>query len=78
MIKTDRFGQRWRLELSRRSNITTRVAAGVLGVTAMTVANWVRNGAFPHAIKKRNVTLIPARDVERVARQRGITLPFSE
>jgi hypothetical protein len=78
VIKTDRFGQQWRLELSRRSNITVRVAAGVLGVTAMTVSNWVRGGVFPNAVKRKGVTLIPARDVERVARQRGITLPFTE
>lgn len=76
VIKTDRFGQQWRLQLSRRSNITVRVAAGVLGVTPMTVSNWLREGVFPNALKRKNVTLIPMRDVERVARNRGITLPF--
>lgn len=79
VIRTDRFGQRWRLELPRRGNVTFRVAAGLLNVTPVTVTNWHRAGLFPHAFKKnRTLWLIPIRDVERVARKRNIALPFSD
>lgn len=78
VIRTDRFGQRWRLELPRRGNVTFRVAGGLLNVTAMTVTNWHRAGLFPHAFKKKSVWLIPIRDVERMARDKNITLPFSD
>lgn len=78
VIRTDRFGQRWRLELPRRGNVTFRVAAGLLDVTPMTVSNWHRAAVFPHAFKKKNLWLIPIRDVERIARKKNIALPFSE
>lgn len=78
VIRTDRFGQRWRLELPRRANVTFRVAAGLLNVTTPTIANWQRAGVFPHAFKKKNVMLIPIRDVERIARKKRIALPFAE
>jgi hypothetical protein len=78
VIRTDRFGQRWRLELPRRGNVTFRVAAGLLNVTPMTISNWHRAGVFPHAFKKKNIMLIPIRDIERIARRKSIALPFAE
>ena len=76
VVRTDRFGQRWRLEISRGSYVTARVAAGLLAVTPVTVANWLKAGEFPNARKKNNAVVIPLRDVERIARQRGQDLPF--
>ena len=76
--KTDRFGQRWRLEIGRSSYVTVRVAAGLLRVTPMTISNWLQAKKFPHAKKKGNAVVIPLRDVESIARQRGQDLPFSK
>ena len=78
VIRTDRFGQQWRLELPRGARVTGRVAAGLLRVTAMTVSNWIRAGVFPNITKRNGVTMIPLRDVERVARSRGIPVPFRD
>lgn len=78
VVKTDRFGQRWQLQLDRSSYLTVRVAAGMLGVTPMTVTNWVNAGVFPSARRIKKATVIPFRDVERVARDRGYKLPFNE
>ena len=80
VLRTDRFGQRWRLELNRGGHVTVRVAAGLLDVTPMTITNWIRAGVFPHAQKnkKTKVVMIPDHEVEQVARQRGVVLPFDE
>ena len=78
VIKTDRFGMRWRLELPRHANVTVRVAAGLLNVTPMTVSNWIRDGVFQGVLRGKKAVMIPVRDIERVAKLRGITLPFSQ
>ena len=78
VIKTDRFGQKWELKIHRDSVVTIRVAAGLLGVTAMTVTNWISAGVFPRAKRKNQVMVIPVREVERIARDRGLQLPFVE
>ena len=78
VVKTDRFGQRWQLLLDRSSYLTVRVAAGMLGVTPMTVTNWVNAGVFPAARRINKATVIPFRDVERAARDRGYDLPFND
>lgn len=77
MIKTDRFGQRWELRLQRGSFVTVRVAAGLLDVTAMTVSNWLRTGVMREArAMGKGATVIPLHEVERVARSRGIKVPW--
>ena len=78
VIKTDRFGQRWMLLSDRDSDVTVRVAAGLLGVTPMTVTNWLKAGSFPGARTIHKAAVIPLRDIERVARARGYNLPFAE
>ena len=78
VVRIDRFGQRWQLQLDRASYVTVRVAAGLLDVTPMTVTNWLRSGVFPRAKTISKATVIPLRDVERAARARGIPLPFAE
>ena len=78
VVKTDRFGQRWQLQIGRGSFVTVRVAAGMLGVTPMTVTNWVRAGQFPNAKTKNRATVVPFHDIERIARGRGLQLPYAE
>ena len=79
VTRTDRYGMRWKLELDRRSLVTVRVAAGLLGVTPMTIANWLKQRTyFPNAAKRNGVVVIPLRDVERVARLRGKPVPFTD
>ncbi len=77
VIRTDRFGQRWELRLQRGSFVTIRVAAGLLGVTPMTVSNWLRSGQIKHGrAMGKGATVIPLNEVERVARSKGIQVPW--
>ena len=53
--------------------------ATVIAITpCITWAKSLRAGKFPNATTRKDtkVTVIPVRDIERVARQRGIQLPF--
>jgi len=90
VFKTDRFGQRWALDIERTHWVTQRVAAGLLNVTVMTVNNWIRDGKIKGAKKRKvlgdlkakdgklsieklpSVSVIPLREVERLAEERGI------
>lgn len=54
VFKTDRFGQRWTLDLDATHWVTQRVAAGLLGVSVMTVNNWIREGRITDS-KRRKV-----------------------
>ena len=54
VFKTDRFGQRWTLDIESTHWVTQRVAAGLLCVSPMTVNTWVRTGKIKKA-KKRKV-----------------------
>lgn len=53
VFKTDRFGQRWTLDIESTHWVTQRVAAGLLCVTPMTVNNWVRTGKIRQARKRK-------------------------
>ena len=69
---TDRHGMRWTLEAEPSSLVTQRVAAGLLRVSIMTVNKWVREGVFGRQIKRDRVSVIPMREVQRMARNRGV------
>jgi hypothetical protein len=72
VIKTDRFGQRWVLHVKSTHWVTQRVAAGLLDVTFMTITNWISEGKITHTKKRNGVTVIPLKEVERIAEARGI------
>jgi hypothetical protein len=76
VVKEDRFGQVWSLRAARDGAVTVRVAAGLLRVTPMTVSNWINAGVFPGVYRVHDAIVIPVREVEQIARQRGIPLPF--
>ncbi len=56
VFKTDRFGQRWVLEMDSSQWVTYRVAAGLLDVSVPTIHTWVENGKIT-ATKKRVPTM---------------------
>lgn len=57
---------------------TLRAAAKALGVSATTVARWVESKQLYELPVKGGVTLISDESVERLARERGITLRSEE
>ena len=72
VIKTDQHGMRWTLDVGSTHVVTQRIAAGLLRVTVMTVNKWVRDGVFGTPLKRRGVSVIPMKAVERIAEARGI------
>lgn len=97
VFKTDRFGQRWTLDIEKTHWITQRVAAGLLGVSVMAVNNWIRQGKIKGAKKRavktdisregsriiippstRSVSVIPFKEIRRIAESRGDFLPPPE
>lgn len=88
MFKTDRFGQRWALDLESTHWVTQRVAAGLLDVSVMTVHNWIRDGKIRETKQRKvlgdltrkgtklsfpgkgTVSVIPLREIERLAEER--------
>jgi len=90
VFKTDRFGQRWALDVERTHWVTQRVAAGLLNVTVMTVGTWIRQGKIKGAKRRKvvgdlvfkgtkvsfkkepSVSVIPLKEIERLAEERGI------
>jgi len=57
VIRTDRFGQRWTLEVGSTHFVTYRVAAGLLNVTVPTIHSWVDAGKLSRKVKR--LTPIP-------------------
>ena len=78
VTRLDRFGQRWVLDIARSHLVTHRVAAGLLGVTPMTIYNWSKLGVFRKQQTRNQVAVIPMSEIERIARERGLPLPFGE
>lgn len=76
VFRTDRFGQKWALALDSGSWVTHRVAAGLLNVSVMTIHNWVRQGKFSGVKSRKSVSVIPLREIARIAEERGVFIRF--
>jgi hypothetical protein len=74
VIKTDEHGMRWTLDIGSNHWVTQRVAAGLLKVSVMTINKWVREGKLGQSMKRRGVSVISMKMLERVAAARGILL----
>ena len=74
VVKTDEFGMRWTLDVGNTHWVTQKVAAGLLGVSVMTVNKWVRERRLGKTMLRRGVSVISMRILERVAEGRGIFL----
>jgi hypothetical protein len=72
VFKTDRFGQRWTLDIRSTHWVTQRVAAGLLEVSVMTISNWIREGKITDTKKRNGVAVISLKEVERIAEARGM------
>jgi hypothetical protein len=72
VFKTDRFGQRWTLDIRATHWVTQRVAGGLLEVSPMTISNWIRDGKIAETKKRNGVTVIALKEVERIAEARGM------
>jgi hypothetical protein len=72
VVKVDEFGMRWTLDIESTHWVTQKVAAGLLKVSLMTVNKWVRDGSFRNHATRRGVSVISLKEVEEVARQRGV------
>ena len=95
VIKTDRFGQAWVLDVESTHWVTYRVAAGLLDVTVPTIHAWVRQGVITETKKRYQtnfkltgeggidlkhpkrigVSVIPLKEIERIAKERGFFTP---
>lgn len=72
VVKTDGQGVRSIVELATTHLATENVAAGLLGVSVVTVNKWVREGRFGPRQWRNGVSVIPMPAVEALAEQRGI------
>jgi hypothetical protein len=75
VVRTDKYGQRWQLDIPHTYVVTQRVAAGLLNVSLVTVNKWVREGKFGRKRTRNGVSVIPMAAVERIALERGIEVP---
>ena len=95
VIKTDRFGQAWVLDVKSTHWVTYRVAAGLLEVTVPTIHAWVGEGVITETKKRYQtaykrtsdggidlkhpkrigVSVIPLKEIERIAKERGLFTP---
>ena len=69
--RRDRFGQTWVLDIEMTHAVTQRVAAGLLGVSLMSVNTWAREGRFGKLAKRNGVSVIPVKKVLKSAISRG-------
>ncbi len=76
VIRQDKFGQKWTLDIPQTHVVTQRVAAGLLGVSVMTVNKWVREGKFGRPRLKNGVSVIPMVALRKIADERNLGLPF--
>jgi hypothetical protein len=74
VVKVDEHGMRWTLDIQSTHWVTQKIAAGLLGVSVMTVNKWVREGAFRKPMLRRGVSVISMRELEKVAEARGVFL----
>ncbi|MGH7483971.1 MAG: hypothetical protein ACREMY_00020 [bacterium] len=75
MVKVDEHGMRWTLEINSTHWVTQKIAAGLLGVSVMTINKWVNDGKLgPKKMKRRGVSVISMRVLEQVAEARSIFL----
>jgi hypothetical protein len=82
VIKTDRFGQQWVLNVKSTHWVTFRVAAGLLDVTVPTIHSWVKQGLISD-MKKRDLGKIAivkegGVDVLRPTRAKVSVIPLKE
>jgi predicted site-specific integrase-resolvase len=74
VVKTNEFGMRWTLDIGNTHWVTQRVAAGLLGVSVMTVNKWVRERKLGKTMLRNGVSVISMRVLERIAESRGVFL----
>ncbi len=74
VVKVDEHGMRWTLDIEATHWVTQKIAAGLLGVSVVTINKWVREGVFPNKKIRRGVSVIPIREVEKLANSRGLFL----
>lgn len=75
VIRQDKYGQKWQLDIPHTHVVTQRVAAGLLGVSTMTVNKWVREGLFGRPRKRNGVSVIELGAIRKIAEARGLELP---
>lgn len=54
----------WRIPFN--GVVTQAMAADILGVSVMTVNNWVNSGALPHIKPNGQPSVIPLREIKRI------------
>ena len=74
VVKTDEFGMRWTLDVGNTHWVTQRVAAGLLGVSVMTINKWVRERKLGKTMLRNGVSVISMRVLEKIAEGRGVFL----
>lgn len=75
VIRQDRYGQKWQLDIPHTHVVTQKVAAGLLGVSVMTINKWVRERLFGKPRLRNGVSVIPLEAIRKIAEARGVQLP---
>ena len=71
ITKIDRFGQRWKLDLSSSPYVSYRVAAKLLGVSVAAIYTWEGKRFKPY--RKGRAKMISQRALKELAYEKGIT-----
>ena len=72
VIRVDPHGLRWTLDVEATNWVTHRVAAGLLGVTPMTIYRWAQQGVFGRQMQRNGVAVVPLKRVAELAAGRQI------
>jgi|GEM_PF-5069461 hypothetical protein len=76
VIRQDKYGQKWTLDIPHTHVVTQKVAAGLLRVSLVTINKWVREGKFGRPRVRNGVSVIPLTALRKIADGRNIGLPF--
>lgn len=76
VIRNDKYGQKWTLDIPHTHVVTQKVAAGLLRVSVMTINKWVREGKFGRPRLKNGVSVIPMVALRKIADERNLGIPF--
>jgi hypothetical protein len=76
VVRQDKYGQKWTLDIPHTYVVTQYVAAGLLRVSVMTINKWVREGKLGKVRRRNGVSVISMVALRKMADERNMGLPF--
>ncbi len=76
VIRRDKHGQQWTLDIPHTYVVTQNIAAGLMRVSVMTINKWVREGRLGRPLRRNGVSVIQLSALRKMADERKMGLPF--